>query len=42
MTETMTAPRTLTLTIPGTPAYAKFRQRDDYASLWTFGVKGTF
>jgi TonB-dependent receptor len=27
---------------PGTPAYAKFRQRDDYASLWTFGVKGTF
>jgi iron complex outermembrane recepter protein len=27
---------------PSTPAYAKFRQRDDYASLWTFGIKGTF
>ncbi|MBL9189401.1 MAG: carboxypeptidase regulatory-like domain-containing protein [Opitutaceae bacterium] len=27
---------------PNTPAYAKFRQRDDYASLWTAGIKGTF
>ncbi len=27
---------------PNTPRYAHFRQRDDYASLWTFGVKGTF
>lgn len=27
---------------PNTPRYARFRQRDDYASLWTFGVKGTF
>ncbi len=27
---------------PNTPAYAKFRQRDDYASLWTAGVKGSF
>jgi iron complex outermembrane recepter protein len=27
---------------PDTPAYAKFRQRDDYASLWTAGVKGSF
>ncbi|MDP3070593.1 MAG: carboxypeptidase regulatory-like domain-containing protein [Opitutaceae bacterium] len=27
---------------PNTPAFAKFRQRDDYASLWTAGIKGTF
>lgn len=27
---------------PNTPQYARFRQRDDYASLWTFGIKGTF
>ena len=28
---------------PSTPAYAKFRQRDDYGgSLWTAGVKGSF
>jgi len=27
---------------PNTPRYARFRQRDDYASLWTVGVKGTF
>jgi len=28
---------------PSTPAYAKFRQRDDYGgSLWTAGIKGTF
>ncbi|MDO8541868.1 MAG: carboxypeptidase regulatory-like domain-containing protein [Opitutaceae bacterium] len=27
---------------PSTPLYARFRQRDDYSSLWTFGVKGTF
>jgi iron complex outermembrane receptor protein len=25
-----------------TPRYARFRQRDDYSSLWTFGVKGSF
>jgi TonB-dependent receptor len=28
---------------PNTPAYAKFRQRDDYGgSLWTAGIKGSF
>ena len=27
---------------PNTPAYAKFRQRDDYAALWTAGIKGSF
>ncbi|MBL9209028.1 MAG: carboxypeptidase regulatory-like domain-containing protein [Opitutaceae bacterium] len=27
---------------PNTPRYARFRQRDDYASLWTAGIKGTF
>jgi iron complex outermembrane recepter protein len=27
---------------PGTPAYAKFRSRSDYASLWTAGIKGSF
>ncbi|MDO8541309.1 MAG: TonB-dependent receptor [Opitutaceae bacterium] len=27
---------------PSTPAHAQFRQRIDYASLWTFGVKGTW
>lgn len=27
---------------PGTPDYAKFRQRVDYGSAWTFGLKGTF
>jgi TonB-dependent receptor len=27
---------------PLTPPVARFRQRIDYASLWTFGVKGTF
>jgi TonB-dependent receptor len=27
---------------PSTPELAQFRQRIDYASLWTFGVKGTF
>jgi hypothetical protein len=27
---------------PDTPAYARFRQRDDYASLWTVGIKGSF
>jgi hypothetical protein len=25
-----------------TPRYARFRQRDDYSSLWTAGIKGTF
>ncbi len=27
---------------PNTPGYAKLRQRDDYGSSWTFGVKSTF
>lgn len=27
---------------PDTPEYAHFRQRDDYASLWTAGIKGSF
>ena len=27
---------------PDTPRYARFRQRDDYASLWTVGLKGSF
>ena len=27
---------------PSTPEHAQFRQRNDYASLWTFGIKGTF
>jgi hypothetical protein len=27
---------------PSTPAVARFRQRNDFGSLWSFGVKGTF
>jgi iron complex outermembrane recepter protein len=27
---------------PSTPPHAQFRQRLDFGSLWTFGVKGTF
>jgi hypothetical protein len=27
---------------PDTPRFARFRQHDDYASLWTAGIKGTF
>jgi TonB-dependent receptor len=27
---------------PNTPDYAKFRQRIDYGSAWTFGLKGNF
>ena len=27
---------------PNTPAHAQFRQREDFGSLWTFGLKGTF
>jgi iron complex outermembrane recepter protein len=27
---------------PNTPNFAKFRNRDDYAPLWTAGIKGTF
>ena len=27
---------------PSTPAHAQFRSRQDFGSLWTFGVKGTF
>jgi iron complex outermembrane recepter protein len=27
---------------PSTPAHAQFRQREDFGSLWTFGIKGTF
>ena len=27
---------------PNTPEVARFRQRIDYAALWTLGIKGTF
>ncbi|MBI4622711.1 MAG: carboxypeptidase-like regulatory domain-containing protein [Verrucomicrobia bacterium] len=27
---------------PNTPPHAQFRQRQEFGSLWTFGVKGTF
>jgi TonB-dependent receptor len=27
---------------PGTPDYARFRQRQNYGSLWTFGIKSVF
>ncbi|MES2697519.1 MAG: hypothetical protein V4773_28900 [Verrucomicrobiota bacterium] len=27
---------------PSTPEHAQFRQREDFGSLWTFGIKGTF
>ena len=27
---------------PTTPAHAQFRYREDFGSLWTFGLKGTF
>ncbi|MSU49305.1 MAG: TonB-dependent receptor [Opitutus sp.] len=27
---------------PNTPAYATFRQREDFASLWTMGVRATY
>lgn len=27
---------------PSTPSHAQFRQRTDFAALWTFGVKGRF
>lgn len=27
---------------PNTPDYAKLRQRVDYGSAWTFGLRGTF
>jgi iron complex outermembrane receptor protein len=27
---------------PSTPEHAQFRQRTEYGSLWTFGLKGTF
>ncbi len=27
---------------PSTPAFAQFRQRIDFAALWTFGIKGRF
>lgn len=27
---------------PNTPEYARFRQRQQFGSLWTFGLKGTF
>ena len=26
---------------PNTPAFARFRNRTDYGSAWTFGVKGS-
>ena len=27
---------------PSTPAHARFRSREDFGSLWTIGLKGTF
>ena len=30
------------ITGPTTPAHAQLRQRQDFGSLWTFGVKGSF
>jgi hypothetical protein len=27
---------------PNTPDYARFRQRVDYGSAWTFGVRGSW
>ncbi len=27
---------------PSTPAVARFRQREDFAGIWTFGLKGSF
>ena len=27
---------------PSAPLVSRFRQRNDYASLWTFGIKGTW
>jgi hypothetical protein len=27
---------------PSTPSHAQFRQREDFGSLWTVGVKGAF
>jgi hypothetical protein len=27
---------------PATPAYATFLDREDFAALWTFGIKGSF
>jgi iron complex outermembrane recepter protein len=27
---------------PSTPAHAQFQSREDFGSLWTFGIKGTF
>jgi hypothetical protein len=29
------------ITGPNTPAYAQLRQRQDFGSLWTIGVKGS-
>ncbi len=36
------APADLKISGPSTPDYAKFRQRQNYGSLWTIGLRGTF
>ena len=36
------APEDLKRFGPNTPSIARFRQRQDYGSAWTFGVRGTF
>ncbi|MEN9635806.1 MAG: hypothetical protein RL077_4210 [Verrucomicrobiota bacterium] len=37
-----TAPQDYEIAGPSTPPHAQFRSRQDNASLWTFGIKGTF
>ncbi len=37
-----TAPQDAEVAGPSTPAHAQFRSRQDNASLWTMGLKGTF
>ncbi len=36
------APADLKIYGPATPDYAKFRQRQNYGSLWTAGLKAMF
>jgi iron complex outermembrane receptor protein len=36
------APDDIQIEGPSTPAHAQFRQRIEFGSLWTFGLKGTF
>jgi hypothetical protein len=36
------APEDIEISGPSTPALAQFRSRQDFGSLWTFGLKGTF